>query len=282
MRTSTEASGVRALSARSLAQFERWDGVAAAPRDAATVLVTRASEDGVEALLLRRPASMQFAAGMHVFPGGAVHDGDRAPTPWLGPDAEAWAARWGCSPELARMLVVAAVRETFEETGILFAGPDERSLVGVCADTEAATARRALESGAMSLGHYLIGRGLFLRADLLGAWAHWITPQFEPRRYDTRFFVATLPPDQPAVVPAAEAEAAFWMECGAAVRAAQAGTLAMMTPTVRNLQALSRTGSAGLAAAVAGTADRRIPVVEPRVVEADGRFWITADGADAE
>ena len=273
---------MRALSARSLAQFERWDGVAAAPRDAATVLVTRACEDGVEALLLRRPASMQFAAGMHVFPGGAVHDGDRAPTPWLGPDAEAWAARWGCSPELARMLVVAAVRETFEETGILFAGPDERSLVGVCTDTEAATARRALESGAMSLGRYLTGRGLFLRADLLGAWAHWITPQFEPRRYDTRFFVATLPPDQPAVVPAAEAEAAFWMECGAA--AARGASRHARDDDADHAQPAGAEPNRRCRAGSSRGRDGAAP--DPRSSSlassrSNGRFWITADGADS-
>src|SRR3954452_14793348 len=152
---------------------------------------------------------MAFAPGMYVFPGGGVDLADSdADISWVGPPPSEWAARFGCSEDLARGLVCAAVRETFEESGVLLAGPDEHSIVS---DTSAASfqqARLALEAHELTLGAYLADAGLVLRTDLLGAWAHWITPTFEPRRYDTRFFVAVLPEGQAVGELAREADRA--------------------------------------------------------------------------
>src|SRR3954469_21003226 len=103
---------MRPLSVRARDQLESWDGTVAAARHAATVVVTRERAGALEVLLLRRQPTMAFAAGMHVFPGGSVHGTDHDPTPWTGPAAEAWAQRLRCDVELARALVVAAVRET--------------------------------------------------------------------------------------------------------------------------------------------------------------------------
>jgi len=267
---------MRALSARARDHLAAWDGTAVTPRDAATVVVTRERGDGLEVLLLRRQKSMAFAAGMHVFPGGSVQAADRDPIPWVGPAAEQWARRWSCDAELAHALVVAAVRETFEETGILMAGPDADSVLGVCAGEEWTAARRELEAGDLTLARFLDSRGLVLRADLLGAWAHWITPEFEPRRFDTRFFVAVLPDDGTLHSHGTEADASYWVDIDTAAQAGGRGELAMMAPTLHNLRELAAAGRAGVSNVLSGSAERCIPVVQPRVVDVDGELWMTS------
>ena len=169
------------------------------PRPAATVVLLRDTADGPQAYLLRRRTSMAFAGGMYAFPGGGVDPRDAEAGPrWAGPSPRSGRGGSGCDPATARALVCAAVRETFEESGVLLAGPD--------ADTSsrhqrrglgAPTARRAGGPRAL-LRRVLPRRGLVLRSDLLGAWARWITPAFEDRRYDTWFFVAALPAGQRA------------------------------------------------------------------------------------
>lgn len=258
-----------------LAHLTSWDGISATPRDAATVMVLRRRGVGLEALLLRRQRSMAFAGGMHVFPGGSVQASDREPVPWVGPSADEWARRWDCDTDLARALVVAGVRETFEETGILFAGSDAQSVSGVCTGREWDEARRALEAGETTMAALLTDRGLVLRADLLGAWAHWITPEFEPRRFDTRFFVAILPEQELAHTHGSEADASFWIDVSAAVSAAEQGAVAMMAPTRHNLELLASAGPDGAAQVVAG-AEREIPIIQPRVLEVDGELWMTS------
>ena len=84
--------------------LEAWDGTVAEPRHAATVVVLRSSPDGLEVFLMRRSASMGFAAGMYVFPGGSVQETDYDLTPWIGPTPEIWGQRFGCEPQLAGAL----------------------------------------------------------------------------------------------------------------------------------------------------------------------------------
>jgi 8-oxo-dGTP pyrophosphatase MutT (NUDIX family) len=267
---------VRPLSPRARDQLKSWDGTVARTRDAATVVVTRERARGLEVLLLRRQSTMAFAAGMHVFPGGSVHVTDRGPVPWAGPAAETWAQRLRCDAELARALVVAAVRETFEETGVLIAGPEAGTVLGVCAGEEWTAARRELETGQLAMGTFLRRRGLVLRADLLTAWAHWITPEFGPRRFDTRFFVAVLPDDGVAHSHGTESDASFWIDVAEAVQAAEVGELAMLQPTLHTLRELATAGRDGVAAMLAGTAERDIVTVQPRLVEIDGELGLTS------
>jgi 8-oxo-dGTP pyrophosphatase MutT (NUDIX family) len=204
----------------------------AEPRDAATVVLMRPGESGPELYLLRRQTSMAFAGGMCVFPGGGVdpRDFDSA-VAWSGPEPSVWAGQLRTSEEMARALVCAAVRETFEESGVLLAGP---SAVEVVADTTAddwEADRRALEARELALTELLDRRGLVLRSDLLGAWAAWCTPEFEPRRFRTWFFVATLPPGQRTRDVSSESSSVTWMSAIAACDAADADELAMMPPT---------------------------------------------------
>lgn len=238
------------------------------PRHAATIVVVRDGADGIEAYLMRRQTSMAFAAGMYVFPGGGLMTTDAHPDiPWFGPGAEVWAQRFNCEPELARGLVVAAVRETFEETGILLAGPDGNTVVSDTTGAEMEAARAALDSGDMAFADFLNERGLVLRADLLGAWAHWITPEFEPRRYDTRFFVAALPAGQTVGSMSREADRADWAPLSKALAAVEAEEVAMMPPTVSTCREVSAFTAATV---VDAAADRTIETIVPKLVLIDG------------
>ena len=190
---------------------ERLDGPPPPTRDAATIVLMRDGEAGLEAYLLRRVASMAFAAGMHVFPGGRVDPADTAAhTVWFGTHPGDWAGVLTADEGLAHGLVCAAVRETFEESGVLLAGagPD---VVADVSTPEWEADRLALIAHRESLSGLLARRGLGLRADLLRPWAHWITPEAEPRRYDTRFFVAALPPGQQTRDVGGEADATMWL-----------------------------------------------------------------------
>src|SRR6516165_406517 len=166
----------------------------AVPRDAATVILIRQAPD-LEAFLLRRTRALEFAPGACEFPGGSVDERDADPaigeTAWAGPSPADVGDQLGISADRARGLVCAAVRETFEESGVLLAGTSPTDLLRDGAAL--AEDRRRLLDGALSLGELLGRLGLLLRADLLTPWARWITPEVSPRRFDTWFFAAALP-----------------------------------------------------------------------------------------
>lgn len=252
----------------------------AVPRHAATVVLLRdaAAGTGTEVFLLRRVTTMAFAAGMHVFPGGRVDPADTDDDiGWVGPPAEQWAGPLSADVPLARALVCAAVRETFEECGVLLAGSDAEQVVDVTGP-EWERDRQALLERSTSLSDLLRARGLLLRADLLRPWARWITPEAEPRRYDTRFLVAALPPAQRTRDVGGEADRVAWMAPAEALRRHRAGDLAMMPPTVVTLE---QVGDHHSAAAVLGAADSRaVPTVTPRIEVVDGRATVLLGQAD--
>ena len=162
---------------------------------------------------------------------------------------------------------------------MLMASPPDGAVLGVCTGADWWAARRALEAEEVTFGAFLTERGLVLRADLLGAWAHWVTPEFEPRRFSTRFFVAVLPEsgiegDEPTH--SREADASLWIEPGAAVHTAESGGMALMPPTRHNILELQRVGCVGVEAVVTGVSQRRIPTVSPRLIEVDGDHWLTS------
>jgi 8-oxo-dGTP pyrophosphatase MutT (NUDIX family) len=202
------------------------------PRDAATVVLMRPGTSRPEVYLLRRQTSMAFAGGMCVFPGGGVdaRDFDQS-VAWAGPTAAAWAEQLLTSEEMARALVCAAVRETFEESGVLLAGPSAAEVVADTTGDDWERDRLALEAKELSFTAFLAGRGLVLRTDLLGAWSAWCTPEFEPRRFRTWFFVATLPSGQRTRDVSTESSSVTWMPALAACDAVDAEELGMMPPT---------------------------------------------------
>ncbi|HEY2267296.1 MAG TPA: hypothetical protein VGI96_32055, partial [Streptosporangiaceae bacterium] len=233
------------------------------PRDAATVILLRPAEAGegelgggagVEAFLLRRTAELEFAPGACVFPGGSVdaRDGDSG-TGWAGPSPEEFGVLLDVPADRARALVCAAIRETFEESGVLLAGSGPGDVVDVSGpDWE--QERLALLDRRESLSSLLERRGLGLRADLLRPWAHWITPELEPKRYDTRFFVAALPPGQHTRHVGGEADATMWITPAEAVAKFERDELPMMPPTIATLRELAEYASA---ADVLAAADSR-------------------------
>jgi 8-oxo-dGTP pyrophosphatase MutT (NUDIX family) len=247
-----------------------------APRPASTVLLLRDTPEGSpEVYLLRRQRTMAFAAGMTVFPGGRVDPGDASiADSWFGPPPEFFAKRLGCSEDLAAAYVAAAVRETFEESGVLLAGPTGGEVVGDTTGADWEADRRALEAGELHFADFLHRRGLVLRADLLGPWARWITPEFEPKRYDTCFFVAALPAGQLTRDVTSESDQVAWMRPADAVAAVDAGELLMLPPTYVCCRELSSYDE--VAAILPAAGDREIRTILPTVrVDGDDAYLET-------
>jgi 8-oxo-dGTP pyrophosphatase MutT (NUDIX family) len=228
----------------------------AVPRPAATIVLLRDARPGLEVLLLRRSPHAGFAPGAFVFPGGVVDPEDSAADTLDridGWSADAAAARLelvGAAPP-AIAYYVAAIREAFEETGIL---------LGAC-DAVAETSRRALLDGRVTFRDVLSHHGCRIRAGELEYFAHWITPERSPRRYDTRFFAARVPSGAHPVVDEREMTEARWIQPEAAVRAYAAGSLPMILPTIRTLERLAAFPNSG--AALVAFASEPVPIILP-------------------
>ena len=279
-------------------------GVAAPTKDASTVMLVRdgsatpstgdRTPGDLEVFVLRRAATMAFAASAYVFPGGGVDVRDAEDAlPWAGPPPAQWARRLAAPGEAqARELVVAAARELFEECGVLLAGPDETSVVADLTGPEWDEARVALVGRELSFAEFLLQRGLVLRTDLLRAVDHWITPEFEPRRYDTRFFVAELPAGQVPDDDCTEADHVRWVRPADLLAEQRAGQALLLPPTEVSLamltydpQSHAAGGWDGAAASLMAGLDVAdpLPVVLPVPVLTDtgvavARRWVGAGG----
>ncbi|MEW9527606.1 NUDIX hydrolase [Microbispora sp. NPDC049125] len=244
-------------------------------RDAATVVLLR--DAPLEAYLLKRQPTMAFAAGAHVFPGGSVdpRDTDHA-VAWAGPSPAAWGEIFHAGEATARGLVCAAVRETFEESGVLLAGRDAATVVADTTGDDWESDRLALIGRTLSFAEFLDRRGLVLRSDLLKAWGHWITPEVETRRFDTRFFVAALPSGQRTRDVGGEAARVAWMRPEAAIEAAESGEVLLMPPTLHTLTELAAFETIDDVFAH----DRTITTVMPSAAEVDGGIVLTVPGLD--
>lgn len=190
--------------------------------------------------MLRRQLTMAFAAGALVFPGGGVdpQDSDTS-VPWHGPSAAELAGVMGLPAIRAHEHVSAAVRETFEECGVLLATPRDPSEPTRTTETELSADRQRLLTGAVTLARLLASRRLVLRADLLRPWAHWVTPAEYPRRYDTRFFLARLPHRQEAMHLGGESVESRWWSPAEALERARSGGVYLMDPTRACLEDLA-------------------------------------------
>jgi 8-oxo-dGTP pyrophosphatase MutT (NUDIX family) len=260
------------------------------PRPAATVMLVRDTSEGIKVFLMRRHSAMEFVAGVMVFPGGGVDDRDRgafspgrsAPAPeesdvaWYGPQPSWWADRLGVDVDLAEALVCAAARETFEESGVLFAGP-AGDPDGIVADASVyRDARKALDAKTLSFGEFLRDEKLVLRADLLRPWANWVTPKEErTRRYDTYFFVGALPEGQRADGDNTETDLVGWATPQSALDEFAEGQSFLLPPTWTQLDSLNgRTVGEVLAV------DRKIVPVEPHLAISKGNWEIEFFNSD--
>ncbi len=170
-----------------------------AARKASSVVLLRDSPRGVQTYLGYRPGGSPL--GSVAFPGGSFEADDDDLTAWFGPSIGWWAERLGVlDHRITRSHIVCAVRELFEETGILLAGADPLSIVENCNTEEWMQVREDVAGQDVSFTAMLAKRGLGLRTDLLRPLSHWISPDFAHRRFDTRYFAAALPPQQEATL----------------------------------------------------------------------------------
>jgi 8-oxo-dGTP pyrophosphatase MutT (NUDIX family) len=250
-------------------------------RPAATVMLVRDGDDGLEVFMLRRTLSAAFASGMYVFPGGRVDDADHADE--LEPVCD------GLDDERASRLLqvergglafwVAAIRECFEEAGVLLARPTDAADPGdvVRFDDPDVAARFGAErllvhAGERSLVDVCADEDLVLVTDSIHYVSHWITPIGEARRFDTRFFVARAPQAQEPLHDDNETIDSLWVRPAAALERFEAGELALLPPTIASLEFLQQFDSAD--AALVAAADIGVPpVILPRLrLDDAGRF----------
>lgn len=209
------------------------------PRPAATLMLLRDSADGIEVALLQRASSLGFARGMYVYPGGALDESDEAlGDPWL----------------------VAAIRETFEECGVLLADPNPQHDVQQLRERDFAEALEELRARPA--------------VDALHPFAHWVTPEVESRRFDTRFFAAALPEGQDLTTLTSEHQAIGWF------RPRDAGTLPMLPPTAATLAEVGRFDTVAHALA---RPRHPVPIMPRPIAAGDGDIdWILVNADTGE
>lgn len=223
-------------------------------KPAATILLLR--DDPVfEVLMVKRHHQIDFASGALVFPGGKTHAGD---------DDPAWADHvlgWDGFDSVQRGLRIAAIREVFEEAGILLAQHVDGSPMG--GEACPMDVRLAVDAGKIAFLDVVRDLGAKLQLDALTVFARWITPPLTPKRFDTWFYAVKAPADQLAACDGRETVDAEWIAPDEALRMAAAGTRKVIFPTRMNLQLLAEASSA--ADAVARAASRTLVTVEPKV-----------------
>jgi 8-oxo-dGTP pyrophosphatase MutT (NUDIX family) len=253
----------------------QWQGLLSEPptevaplRAASTVMLLQDGDQGLEVFVMRRASTMAFAPQMHVFPGGGVDARDTTDElPWAGPAVDEWSALMECDDDTVRGFIAAAAREVFEETGVLLAGPDDGSdpVAALGGPEAAARLRQALVAREISFREVLEDAGLRLRSDLLTYRAHWVTPEVEPRRYDTRFFLAEVPPGQEPDGDTGEADEVAWVRPADLIDAGERGEAQLMPPTLVCLEQLAETSTVSQAMA----ARPAIATVMPVLVETE-------------
>ena len=239
------------------------------PKPAATVVLLRDGADGLEVLLLKRHRSAGFVPGAYVFPGGRTDAAD-------------------ADPRLLKHCVISergsvpahywfgAIREVFEETGVLLARDAEGEWARDTTSDDAMEAwRQKLMSNEATLADVMEALELKIDLDDVVYFAHWITPVVEPRRYDTRFFAAALPEGRQIRPDEREMVDAVWITPQSALERFRAGTLPMVFPTVRTLEDLA--GFEDVEGALEALRVREVPPVMPRLVRTSGGVGIVID-----
>ncbi|MFT7647297.1 MAG: 8-oxo-dGTP pyrophosphatase MutT (NUDIX family) [Candidatus Poriferisodalaceae bacterium] len=240
-------------------------------RDAATVMLVRDGTDGLEVFMLKRSARSEFVPSTFVFPGGAVDDVDRSdpglPAVCMGLDDEA-ASQMLNVDRGGLAYWVAAIRECFEEAGVLLANDDSGSVS--MSDDEIHERfegyRSRVYSGEQRLADVVATEGLRLDLDDLRYVSHWITPIGPPKRFDTRFFLAIMPENQRPVHDGGETVESVWIRPSEALRLAEVGEFSMILPTIANLEPLADLKSVAEAVVWAdglGDIPEILPVMKP-------------------
>jgi 8-oxo-dGTP pyrophosphatase MutT (NUDIX family) len=240
------------------------------PVVAAATIVLMSEVDGkLSVFMQERHRNSKAFRSMLVFPGGKVEPGDRD-LQWR-QYCDAGASE--DDEQLAHQ--VAAIRETFEESGVLLAraAGDGHLLAGERVDALSGL-RAVLQSGELSFVDFVREHHLLLACDGLDYFAHWITPEFESRRFDTRFFMARVPASQHSLLghDGHEAVDSLWIEPDTAVADARAGRRKLIFPTIRNLERLAQ--YATIEAARQGCAQCAVQAIQPEVDQRDDGIYI--------
>jgi len=250
-------------------------------RDSATVMLVRDGSEGLEVFMLERHLQSDFAGGAYVFPGGTVdaRDLDAEASGFLdGPALPGASAHIDAPPDTALGFYLCAIRETFEEAGVLLA---RRSGEPVRFDDAAEEKRFAVyrdefNARGGSLTELATKEHLRYAGDLLHYYARWITPEFAPKRYDARFFVATMPAGQVPLHDDVETTASTWIRPGDALSQAREGLFSIIFPTRKTLESLEEFSSAD--EVIASTHGKDVPAVLPTVVLAGGQAKVVLPG----
>jgi 8-oxo-dGTP pyrophosphatase MutT (NUDIX family) len=246
-----------------------------APRLAASVILVRPGRTGFELYMTRRSAGSGFAPDAFVFPGGAVEaqdENDAVKARTLGIDGERLIEE---RVIVGAALAIAALRELFEEAGILIARSSDGSPVGreSLLPEDVASERKQLCDGTLAFEDFLRRHDWYADARALKTFSHWITPPSEPRRYDTYFFLATAPFDQAAKADAFETHEGVWIAPAEALRRSRSGSFHLVFPTIKHLERLAALDSLGSALEFART--KSIVTITPAA--ARGTFDLPAE-----
>ena len=237
-------------------------------RHASTVLLLRDSERGVEVFMERRHIKSDFVGGAYVFPGGRVDPEDRVDEALCHGLTDREASDRLSLQEGGLTFYVAAIRECFEEAGVLLAYDRDGRLLDFSdrsVEERYEALRAELNAGKLSLLDIAAREGLTLATDRISYWAHWVTPEGQPRRYDTRFFVTRAPRNQTAGHDDYELTNSAWVTAGEALEHGRRKEWMIIFPTIRNLMKLAQFDTAA-AAIAAVEAQEEFPVIQPRVL----------------
>jgi 8-oxo-dGTP pyrophosphatase MutT (NUDIX family) len=250
------------------------------PRPAATVVVLRDGANGPEVFMVRRHESTAFMGGAHVFPGGRVDAADRdAASTWCDGMTHAVEQLPDLAPEDAVAYHIAAARELFEEAGVLLArDPAGRvvSLTGPDVHARFKAYRYAVHDGATTLRQVVESERLRLSLDALVLFAHWVTPPIDTRQFDTRFFMARVPPDQAPAHDDTETTQSAWITPADALHQARCGDIVLPPPTWTTLRELEPFGS--VVDALAWGRQHRVQRRMPKLLEEAGRRMLLLPG----
>lgn len=242
-------------------------------KDASTVIVLREADRGLETFLLCRHQQSGFLGGAHVFPGGKVDPSDKEPS-WHArvdrPTEEITARLGERDAEVGLGLLVAAVRETFEEAGVLLATS--------ATDVDLPATRRRLHGG-VAFSELASDIDMKIDSLTLVPYARWVTPKMETRRFDTRFYIAVLPEGQSASHDGTETTSATWLRPAEAIEDMLASRIKLAPPTVRTLQWLAQFDDTQ--SVIADALSRKPPLIRPRLVTGDDGWFLALPG-DAE
>ncbi len=239
------------------------------PVPAATVLLLRGGEARLEVFMVVRHQQIDFASGALVFPGGKVEKADA--------DPRLKARVEGCDgmDDAARAFRIGAIRESFEECGVLLARPRaSRALVSAeqLGPIQARWQKKLVEDKA-SIVDMVEAEDLVLACDLMVPYSHWITPTFMPKRFDTWFFIAEAPADHLAVHDGSESVDSVWISPAQALADLEAGKRTIIFPTRLNLMMLAE--SPDVNSALLRARDSQIKTVLPWIEEKNGDKWLT-------